>query len=422
MERKWQLVTFGAVHALILVVVFDSGLYDTKPLTHDIAVYFEYASNIVLGQLPYRDFIVEYPPLALLFFILPRLVTSELSIYQHVFVAEILLFDLLGLFLVSILARRLDLRLANTLTIYTVMLLAIGPILIYRYDLIPAIMVLLSLYAFNRQKHKVCWVMLALGTMTKIYPVIIAPLFLIHQFCQHQYRRIIPGIITFTLTIGIISLPGLLLNPGGFWQSFLCQAQRGLHADSTYSSFLLFGKTLGLSSVRIVLVDSTLFSVDVVSPAADMLATISPVIMVMALGIIFWFFYRDQQARSNLKSPSSHLPNIINYSFLTILVLLLTSKVFSPQFIIWLYPLVTLITGPWRQASWLLFTLVSVLTQYIFPQHYREFTRGNIEAIDILLGRNILLMALACLHLSPRPVMSQPKQADSQTTVKLTEN
>ena len=199
MKLKWQLIIFCLVHILIFLVVFSSGIYDNTALELDITLFFDYASKIVQGQMPYRDFAVAYPPLALVFFTLPRLIASNLDTYIYVFAIEMLLFDLLGLFLISALARRLDLHLTGTLTIYTLALLAIGPILIYRYDLVPAIMVLLALYTFIQGKHKTSWAILAVGMMTKIYPAIIAPIFLLYYRRHRQNRQAIAGAATFVI-------------------------------------------------------------------------------------------------------------------------------------------------------------------------------------------------------------------------------
>jgi uncharacterized membrane protein len=399
---KRQLIIFGLLHAVILLVLFRSNLYDNSSLGRDVAVFFDYSTKIVQGGLPYQEFTVEYPPMALAFFTLPRLVAPDLGAYQYAFAVEILLFDLLGLFLILVLSRRLGIYVTGALAIYTVALLAIGPILIYRYDLIPAVMVLASLYAFSRHKYKLSWAVLAIGVMTKIYPVVVAPILLIHQFCHRRYRDIVSGAVTFAIATAIIVIPGLLLSPAGFWGSWYSQAQRGLHADSTYSSFLLLGYTLGLTQVRIGPVGPAPFSIDVTSPLADTLATISPIIMIMAAITIYWFFYRTGQTKTDTESPplcisQPDMANITNYSFLAILAFMLTNKVFSPQFIIWLYPIVPLITGKWRHASWLIFTLAAVLTCCLFPQHYSEFTRGSPQMIDVLLWRNVLLIVLAIL-------------------------
>jgi len=226
--------------------------------------------------------------------------------------------------------------LAGTLAIYTLALLAIGPILISRYDLIPAVMVLVSLYAFSQNKHKLSWAILAIGMMTKLYPAIIAPIFLLYYFRHRQHRRIITGVTTFAIATVIIIVPWLLICPDGFWYSFTYHAQRGLQLESTYSSFLLLGHTLGITSVPI---EEILKVQTVTSPLANMLATISPIIVILSAAAVYWLFYNSQRAKTNIESSSSsitrpNIANITNYSLLVILTFMLTNKVFSPQFII----------------------------------------------------------------------------------------
>jgi len=59
--------------------------------------YYEYASLTREGQLPYRDFSLEYPPGAFMVFFLPRLFTSSLEAYGQAFAIEMLVFNLIGL-------------------------------------------------------------------------------------------------------------------------------------------------------------------------------------------------------------------------------------------------------------------------------------------------------------------------------------
>ncbi|MDD3994720.1 MAG: hypothetical protein PHT06_02820, partial [Dehalococcoidales bacterium] len=67
--------------------------------------------NIVLrimdGQIPYVDFECEYPPVALLIFIIPGLLFRALPGYYIAFTVEMLLFDLLAVFLIAFIAKRI---------------------------------------------------------------------------------------------------------------------------------------------------------------------------------------------------------------------------------------------------------------------------------------------------------------------------
>jgi uncharacterized membrane protein len=411
-KRNWIILVFVAIHGLILLVLFRSGIYHNSAMQNDISLFFDYSSKIVGGAWPYRDFTVEYPPLAFIFFILPRLVASTLSAYQLAFAVEIFIFDALGLFLLSKLAKQLNFNRALVLTIYTVVLLAIGPIIIFRYDIIPAVMVIVCLYAFSKQKYYLAWVILPIAALTKIYPAVIAPILLLYQVSHHQYKEMLRGVVVIVITTVIIIAPGLILSPSGFLESFTMQMQRGLHAESTYASFLLLGQNMGFTEVTIRTVGPTPLSVNVVSPLASILARTALWVMLPALGMIYRRYYRHNRRQiialsSNIQTDTLE---VIHYSFLAILVFLLTSNIFSPQFLIWLYPVVPLVTRRWRHLPWLIMAAVCTITYYLYPIHYSGFMSENPAMILLLFARNFLLIVLLGLSIewkSPFPVTSR---------------
>ena len=399
MKQKWQLIIFCLIHILIFTIIFNSNLYVSEG-HYGTSLYFNYSSRVVaLGQLPYQDFAVEYPPLALVFLTLPRLIAANSATYANVFAIEILLFSLLGLLLISALARRLNLSLWKTLAIYTLALLAIGPIIAHRYDLIPAIIVLLALYTFSQGKHKTSWALLAVGVMTKIYPAILAPIFLLYYWRHRQNRQAIVGIATFAITTAVIMAPFLLLSPDGLLNSFSYHAQRGLQCESTYSSFLLLGQMLGLTSVEM---EFSFGSLNITSPLADVLAKVSPLVMLFSLVAVYWFFYKSQsepavvqQTPSLINQPDT--ARIVSYSLLAMLAFIITNKVLSPQFIIWLYPLIPLVVGRWRRTSWLMFILIGLMTYLVYPVAYDGISEGHPLVTSILFMRNVSLITLAFL-------------------------
>jgi hypothetical protein len=151
------------------------------------------------------------------------------------------------------------------------------------------------------------------------------------------------------------------------------------------------GQNLGLTSLE---VGYDYGSINIASPLADTLAKLSLAIMVLLLAAVYWLYYKRQT-----KSEAS-LNMMTNYWVLAVLIFMLTSKVLSPQFIVWLYPLVPLVTGYWRHISWLVFIPVGLLTNYVFPGHYWElFLSLEPKVIRVLFTRNLLLIALAILYL-----------------------
>jgi hypothetical protein len=74
-----------------------------------------------------------------------------------------------------------------------------------------------------------------------------------------------------------------------------------------------------------------------------------------------------------------------------LLVVLLGSKVLSPQYMIWLLPLAALLPG------YRLFLPALVLTQLIYPIAFELVTGATLPGIALILVRNALLVALAAV-------------------------
>lgn len=380
-----QLILFAVILALIFFLLFQY-LY-TIPYS-GTPLYFRFASRVLEGNIPYRDFSMEYPPFALFFFILPRLLTTDYWTFAVYFRIEVFIFILIGLFIVYSIARRLGKTPWKMLAVYTIAIMAIGPIIAEQYDIFPAILTLLALYFFWLGRHKTSWALLTLGALTKIYPVFIAPVFLIYYFRNRQYRRIWSGLITAAVTSLAVVLPLLVTGQGSILSLVTYHGQRGIQLESLYSSFLLIAEKLGLISVRLEL---TFGSWNLVSPLADAVAKASTYIMGLFLLIAYGFIY------TQIRPGKSQFTRLGAYALLVTAVGLVFGKVLSPQYLIWLVPFIPLIFGPSRYTILVIMAATGILTYLIFPVFYMALMSTQIDLIAILFLRNILLILLAVM-------------------------
>ena len=378
------LALFILMHGFIFGVLFH--LYLTP--NADIGLYLADASKLASGLLPYRDFTLEYPPLSLIFFGLPRVITSSDALYTKVFQFELLVFDIIGLVLIFDIARRLGEAPWKALSIYTLAVLAVGPIIIQTFDIIPAVMTLAAIYLFWLGKHKASWAVLALGTLTKIYPIAIAPIFLLIYFKNRQLKQIRDGAVTFIAVCVITILPFIILGSGSILNLVSYHTQRGVQIESTYSAIVLVLAKLGLTSVT---AGYSFGSLNIVNPTAAVLAKFSTYIMVVSLLIVYWFIYRQ------VKPGKSQFTRLGAYALLTLATTMATSKILSPQYFVWLIPIFPFICGRWRTPILAIFILIGGLTYDIFPLHYPELQNIQATAVAILVARDILLVLLAVL-------------------------
>jgi uncharacterized membrane protein len=361
------------------------------------------------GQVAYRDFSVEYPPGALVVFYLPYLASHNLAGYGTAFTFEMLFFDIIGLLLVLGLGRKAVISPWLCLIGYTLAMVAIGnhgpigSIMVQRFDMVPAVITLGAVYAFSRGNYKIAWATLAIGTMTKLYPALLAPLFLIYQWRRGGLRSAIPSMATFAVATLLIAAPLLALNSHGFISSFTVQSQRPLQLESTYSSLLLLGNSLGLVKAQPIQGN---ISFDIASTLAGPLACYSFIFMGLGLLAVYSLYYRNchklAPSPARVSPDASALADLLNYSFAVIVVFMVTNKVFSPQYMVWLYPLFPLVSGRFRAVIWIVFLAASCLTWYIYPLHYYDLIDTQQVAVDALILRNTLMIFTAVLLLGEK--------------------
>jgi hypothetical protein len=112
----------------------------------------------------------------------------------------------------------------------------------------------------------------------------------------------------------------------------------------------------------------------------------------------------------------------MRYAGAAVLAFILTGKVFTSQYMIWLFPFMAVVGG-WtgRRVRWL-FSLCCLLTIALFPWSLGSLMRAEIWAVGLLNLRNFLLLGLLILLLfgpeSPPAVTGpQPRMgSDSPAT------
>ncbi len=364
------------------------------------SIELSFAKQMLNGGIPYRDFTSEYPPLALLVFYIPALIRSSNPAYALLFASEMMLLDLIIVYLIADIASYIQIPVTRTLAIYTLLLLAVGPITVIRFDLLPAALIIAAIWAFIKSKNVLAWVFVALGVTAKLYPLIIAPAFGFYLLRNHQFRKLVNGILAFSTTMLAGNLPFFLMDPGNFINIITYHGQRGIQCESTYASLVLIEQIMGGPTVKGIF---NFGSWNVTSPLADSLAKIALPLTAVALlamyGIYVWILWKRTDKTMYL--PSGIEPGIarliIGYVTLSVAIFMAGNKVFSPQFLIWLIPTVPLLNRRWQAVYTMLFIIMGAITQFIFPYKYMEYGAFLTPYVLMLALRNFLLILLAVL-------------------------
>ena len=132
-------------------------------------------------------------------------------------------------------------------------------------------------------------------------------------------------------------------------------------------------------------------AVEAFGPLASALLAWLPILTLLGfavLGLVGWRRINAEREAYGAVLPST----VIALATASLLVLLVTSKVYSIQYVVWLVPFAALLSGP---KFWLA-AVIAGLTMPIHPLLYLDLTKQEALPILILNLRNLLVVALAC--------------------------
>jgi uncharacterized membrane protein len=291
--------------------------------------------GLMQGNTPYLDSgdypVLEYPVLTGWFLELERILTRLLggaqgpdltaeqqaeSTLRFLDVNAVLLG---GLFLVAVWAQ------VRTVTPrpWDGMMLAASPCVaaaaLINWDMLPVALTALGMLAWSGRRPGLAGIFFGLGMAAKLYPLfLLGPLLLL---CLRSRRMgdYLTCVSTFVVSWGLVNLPALWLAPEA-WRSFWSfNADRTGDFGSIWYVFSLAGNPVP----NLNLVSAGLFALGCLLIAA--LIVLAP-----------------------------RRPRFGAVAFLVIVAFLLTNKVYSPQYVLWLLPFVVLARPRWR--DWLIFT------------------------------------------------------------------
>jgi hypothetical protein len=132
-------------------------------------------------------------------------------------------------------------------------------------------------------------------------------------------------------------------------------------------------------------------------------AALFAALQVLALVALWIAFARGQATNERL----------LRYSAAAVCAFVAFGKVLSPQFLLWLIPLVPLVRGRRGLGATGLLTAALVLTQVWFPRRYWDYVYA-FRGADAVLARNLALVALLAVLVWPDRVAPQAGMPHSQ--------
>ncbi len=348
---------------------------------NDLFVYRSYADLLAAGQLPYINFAFEYPPLAAIPLWLAGLPGRDEATYAASFAVLMAASAVVG----QQLAGRLAGDRCAGLTV--AWLLALSPVVIgasvrTHFDALPIAVALGGLLALARDRPGLGFTLLGLGTMTKLFPGLLAVVAIVWLVGRGERRAALRGAAIFAAVVVLVSLP---LSGAGYVDSFTFHLDRPVQIESTPATILF---ALGDSQVTGTNLRPDRFKSNGLDGGqAKLVAALFAAALAIALVAIAALAARRRDARQ-----------LVLTGFAALLAFVALGKVFSPQYVIWLAPFAALAWVWGARAVAALTAAAIVLTHVEFPSRYFDLINVRTNVILVVAARNaMLLVALGLL-------------------------
>jgi hypothetical protein len=397
----------GAFLAVLFVLSRIAIVWALTP-EEDMKVY-ERAGRALIGpQTIYVDQTLEYPPGVLPFFLLPGLLSENTEAFGVVYATQLALIEALLCLGIFFLARRGlarkrqsdDLRGCLAVAAYLVASTLLSAFVLDRLDLmVGAVVVGMVMLALRRDQFR--WgaeVLLAAGVFFKLTPLLLmAPLFL------HRVKTEAEEADGLDFRAGLISLGAFAAPLAGFsglafsvwgkaWLGlFSYHTERGLQIESMMSSLLMVVERI----FEFGLVAEDKFgAIHVHHLLEDRLAQSWILLFGAAVGLL-WMHWVNREKRD----PAPWGPaDLVEGSILVLGVFMLLNKVLSPQFLLWILPVVSVwlvqLEPQRAKRVWRLVWVICALTFLLIPPLGPWLSKMHALPVAFLLVRNLLLAVL----------------------------
>ena len=239
---------------------------------------------------------VEYPVLTgMVMFLTAKFVDSPIAYFNLNVIFLVLLF--IGLVL---LIRKMKPEFSYLLPVAPAMLAS----LFINWDLWAIITMMLAIYWFDRKSYLLSALAIGISISTKFLPIFLLLPIAFILWRQDRIKELLKYLITTALIWLAINLPFALTTPAGWWRFYKLNLERGADWGSLWLAF----NQLGLNLANLNYLSLLLLLIGITSIA------------------IFLFEIRST-------------PTLASVAFIVLATVMVASKVYSPQYVLWLTPL-----------------------------------------------------------------------------------
>ena len=250
---------------------------------------------------------VEYPPVTGVVmwatsFIVSDLVSDNGDKYRNYFDVNALLIALL--FIASVIfLKKLKPQLWYLLPVAP----AVVASLYINWDIWAVVSALAAIYYFDVGKYNKSAIALGLSIATKFFPIVLLLPIALILFRKSKVKELIRYLVITSATWLLINLPFIITTPVGWFRFFKLNSERAADWGSIWHALEIFGLKIG---------------------PLNLISIIAFAILALAFTL---FVYGIPE-----------VPTLASIAFFIVAIFAITSKVYSPQYVLWLTPLAIL--------------------------------------------------------------------------------
>ncbi len=371
----------AALLAAGFALTFLVGPWDDESIT-DLPLYSAYAQLFLDGYLPYRDVAFEYPPLAW-----PVLTVAGMAGDQEAYrVAFAGLAVALTVAMVALCGRLASVtggdRTAALLGAAAAPLLC-GAMLRTHFDLVPVVLTLAALALLCAARPRAGMAVLGVAVAVKLYPLVIAPVALAWLLARGQRRAALEGATALAMVVVAVYAAAAVLSAQGVADSFTYHLDRPVQVESSPAVAMRALDSLGLGTAT---PNEGFRSDGLDHPASGAVTAVFAALLAAAVALL---------ATAAARVPDERA--LVLASLAATVAFACLGKVLSPQFLVWVVPLMALALA-WRmRALAVLSALAVVLTLIEFPGLYRDVVDRDLGALVLVAVRDLALVGVVAV-------------------------
>ena len=372
---SWSVSRYVLFLIITLVLPYPEGIW----LKGDVDLYNFWAKGLVQGIFPIDDSMWQYPPLAGIVFAIPQWIVGN-SLTG--FIAFMAIFDLL--ILITLLITGLNRFNTNSTTtsfyglsgawFWVLWPIVMGPLTLTRFDVVPTFFALLALIALSNKKVRpyLSGFLLSIGALVKLWPMLLLVIY---------PKAVLTKVSTSFISTAVLVLLFMSTWSVGFTNFLNNQSSRGLQVESIAASPFVLAKFLGKN----VEYPFQYGSLEVNAQFASQIAVMLNLLTIIVFAVILVLNYQNRL----------NYLNLVDKSLVIVMISISLSRVFSPQFWVWIGGLaaLALINKETKlKKVIILLTISAFLTQLIYPGQYIQLLSGDFFATLLQLTRVTLFV------------------------------